>query len=300
MGRQNRPNIAGAIYHVMNRGNRKAIIFEDDIDRRRFLRIVNEQLRTFDVRMLGGTLMGNHFHMAVLTAHENLSEFMKQVQGEFARYSNWRHGHVGHVFQGRFRHVLIDNDVHLLTALCYIFMNPVAAGLVTKLEDYNWSTFAASVGLKPRPTFLCLDWLESLFPTSTLLEAQFLLRTLLTERRPVAAYLQDIELNVSPEDIKHVLRSYTSDQLRIASLPRVYRTALRPPLDVILRESGAHRGDFIKEARITYGYRNLEIAKALGLRPATVSKLFRAALRERSDRPSVIDVPPQSEIGVRH
>ena len=146
MGRPNRPNIPGAIYHVMNRGNRKEPIFEDDSDRRRFARILVEVQAAYCVKTMGGSLMSNHFHLGVLTPYGNLSEFMQQLEGQFARYSNWRHGRVGHLFQGRFRHVHIEHDIHLLTALCYIFMNPVAAGLCREPADWYWSSYRGTAG----------------------------------------------------------------------------------------------------------------------------------------------------------
>jgi putative transposase len=259
----------------MNRGNRKGPIFEDDRDRRRFLRKLIEEQEVYDVKTLAGSLMGNHFHLAVLTPHGNLSEFMDQLEGQFARYFNWRHELVGHLFQRRFRHVLIENDVHLLTALCYILMNPVAANLVTKLEDYQWSTYAATAGYRPVPTYLSIDWLESFFPALTLTEAQRRFRQIMNTAKPVAAYLEGAdELNVGAETIKQIVRSYTGEQLHVASLPRTYRTLLRPSLEDLQLEVGRDRCAFIKEARITYGYRNAEIAKTLGLKPATVSKIF--------------------------
>jgi REP element-mobilizing transposase RayT len=279
MGRPSRPNIPGAVYHVMNRGNRKAPIFEDRHDRLQFVRTFEEQMKVFEVKLLAADLMGNHFHAGVLTPHGNLSDFMRQLQGQFARYSNWRHGRVGHLFQGRFRHVLVENDVHLLTMLCYIFMNPVAAGLVSNIEDYKWSTFPATVGLAARPAYLSMDWLQSLFPTSSLPEAQQRFQRLMSEPRPVRAYLRDSELNLAPEAINQVIRSYTGQQLQIASLPRLYRTALRPSIHTLKKDSNGNRCQFIKEARISFGYRNVEIAKVLGLQPATVSKIFCACLR---------------------
>jgi putative transposase len=286
MGRDNRPNIAGAMYHAMNRGNRKQSLFEDDHDRRTFLRIFDETREVYGVEPLGVTLMGNHFHVGVATPLGNLSEFMQQLEGQYARYSNWRHRRVGHLFQGRFRHVLIENDLHLLTALCYIFMNPVTAGLVEKLEDYRWSSYAATVGIRPTSRYLTLDWLEGLFPSLSFREAQARFRQVMGAAHPVAAYLEHSELNVSVHTIEQVIRSYTGEQFRLASLPRVYRTALRPDLDSLLVEVDRDRLRFIKDARICYGYRNAEIAKALALKPATVSKIFRQLItgRDNCDR----------------
>ena len=269
----------------MNRGNRKAFIFEDDRDRRQFLRKLVEEQEVHDVKILGGTQMGNHFHLAVVTPHGNLSEFMAALQGQFARYFNWRHRYVGHVFQGRFRHVCIEGDTQLLTAMCYIFMNPVTAGLTQSVEDYKWSTYAATVGLRPTPSFLSLDWLETLFPHLTLSQAQARLRRLMSDPKPVAAYLRGMqakmELNVDPETVKQVLRSYTGEQLQLALLPRVYRDALRPSLDDLLRDTHNDRRQLIIDARLLYGYRNAEIAKALGLMPATISKIFCDERRRR-------------------
>lgn len=282
MGRENRPNIPGAIYHVMNRGNRKQVIFEDDRDRRRFLRILVEQQAVYGVKTLAGTLMTNHFHLGILTPHGNLSEFMQQLEGRFASYSNWRHQRVGHLFQGRFRHVLIEHDTHLLTALCYILMNPVTAGLVNKLEDYKWSTYAATAGFKTVPSYLSIDWLDSLFPGLSRPESQCQFRRIMSASHSIAAYLYDNELNVSVESIGQVIQSYTGKQFHIASLPRTYRTALRPGLDELLVQANGDRNWFITEARVSFGYRNAELARALRLKPATVSWMFRKLRHRRA------------------
>src|SRR5689334_18457107 len=100
MSRKPRLIVKGGTYHVMNRGNRKAPIFEDERDRRRFLAILVEEMERYGVKLLAGNQMGNHFHAVVNTPHANLSDFMEQWECRFARYSNWRHHRVGHLFQG--------------------------------------------------------------------------------------------------------------------------------------------------------------------------------------------------------
>ncbi|MBY0496094.1 MAG: transposase [Cyanobacteria bacterium] len=289
MGRPERPNIPGATYHVMNRGNRKGFIFEDDHDRRQLLRTLIEKQRVHDVQIAAGTLMDNHFHLVVVTPHGNLSEFMERLQGEYARYFNRRHALVGHVFQGRFRHVLIECDAHLLTAICYVFMNPVTARLVDNLEDYKWSSYAAAAGYRPVPAYLSLEWLQALYPTLSLREAQNRLRRLMSEPKPVAAYVEALELNVSADTVGQVVRSYTGEQLQLASMPRIYRTALRPPLEKLLETCAGDRHAFIREARITCGYSNREIGGALGLKPSTISEIFCKELRR------VRPIPPEQQ-----
>jgi len=283
MSRTPRPKILGGTYHVMNRGNRKMSIFEDDRDRRRFLKILIEEHQRYDVRILAGNQMGNHFHLIVGTPHGNLSEFMEQLEGRFARYCNWRHERVGHLFQGRFRHVVIEHDIHLLTALCYVFLNPVSARLVTRPEDHKWSTYSATVGIAPLPKYLSIDWLTSIFDTDALQEAQRRLRTLMQEAEPVAAYIRQSETGVDPDAVRRVLRSYVGAQLQLGILPRAYRAALRSPLAELIQAGMPLliRATAICDAHVVHGYKLAEIAREVRLDPSTVSKIFRSRLNSR-------------------
>jgi len=285
MGRDRRDNICGGTYHVMNRGNRKAPIFEDVVDRRRFLATAIREKETYGIQILAGTEMGNHFHGLVTTPNGNLPEFMQQLDGQFARYSNRRHGNVGHVFQGRYRAVLIENDAHLIIALCYNFLNPVCAGLVARPEEYAWSTYAATVGLAPRPHYLSIDWLQPLFPGASLEEAQRRLRALMEEERPAMAYFRQVEEGVDPAWLRQVVRSYTGGQLQLAKLPRMYRSVLRSPLAELCpqRMSVEMRAGAIYLARVEHGYTVAEIARELRLSPAAVSKIFRSHVKSRTD-----------------
>jgi putative transposase len=282
MARLSRANICGGTYHVMNRGNRKMRIFEDDRDRRTFVRILAEERRTHGVELLGGSQMENHFHLVVMTPHGNLSEFMGRFEGRFARYSNWRHGNVGHLFQSRFRDVIIEDDIHLLTALCYVYLNPVSARLVAKPEQYKWSTFAATVGLAALPDYLSIDWLTSLFPGS-LRGSQLRLRSLMTDARPVVAYLQQNETDVDPEAVRQVLRSYVGGKLQLATLPRKYRSLLRSSLDELVHAEmpAPLRARAIYEAHVVHGYKLAEIARELHLDQSAVSKIFRSTCKTR-------------------
>ena len=262
----------------MNRGNRKARIFEDDRDRRRFLRLLIEEKGTYGVELLAGCEMGNHFHAVVTTPHGNLSDFMERWEGRFAQYSNWRYERVGHLFQGRFRDVFIEHDIHLLIALCYVFLNPVSAGLVSKPEDYKWSTYPATVGLATLPSYLSLDWLLTLFPDCSLKEAQRRFHNLMTEAKPVCAYIQQSELTgVDTNALRRVIRSYTGEQLQLGMLPRMYRAELRSTLAELFPDGMTlpMRANAVYDAHVTHGYTLAEIARELCVHPATVSKIFR-------------------------
>ncbi|HYB97298.1 MAG TPA: transposase, partial [Vicinamibacterales bacterium] len=230
MPRKPRHNIAGGLYHVMNRGNRKASIFDDVHDRRRFLKILIKAMEHHDVQLLAGCQMTNHYHLDVLTPRGNISAFMAELDGEFARYSNTRHRRVGHVFQGRFRDVIIEDDLHLFISLCYIFLNPVVAGMVDTPERCKWSTYAGTVGLAAPPPYVSVAWLERLFTSQRLKDSQLKLRQLLRERDPIAAYLRQCEREIGPETIHRAIRSYVSEQRRTATMLSE-RVRLRPTID---------------------------------------------------------------------
>jgi putative transposase len=283
MARDLRPNICGGVYHVMNRGNRKALIFEDNRDRKRFVSLLIRLLCLFEVELLIGCLMGNHFHLVVMTPRGNLSAFMQQLEGQFATYSNWRHQRVGHLFQGRFRCVLIESDVQLLTAACYVFLNPVVAGFCGRAEQWRWSTFAATVGITSVPEYLSLQWLGDLFPAPTLEASQRLFRALMNEACPVQKYLAQSEWFDVCEPLAQVLRSYIGDRLRSADLPRQYRALWRPSLDEIFAHAStaAERNDAILDAHVTYGYSCAEIASVVSLKSTSVGNIVSSVRRQR-------------------
>lgn len=263
----------------MNRGNRKMPIFEDSRDRRMFLRILTRERERYGVEVHAGCQMGNHFHLVVGTPHANLSEFMEQLEGQFARYSNWRYGRIGHLFQGRFKDVVIEDDIHLVTALCYVFLNPVSARLVAKPEDYEWSTFAATAGLVPLPKYLSLDWLSVLFPSDSFRESQRRFRDVMREANPVMACLRQDLTAVPPESVRRVLRSFVGERLQIAKLPHLYRSALRSELHELVQAGlpPPLREVAIREAHVVHGYTLAEIAREMRLGKSTVSKIFRSA-----------------------
>ena len=248
------------------------MIFEDDCDRKRFLAILVETSAEYKVAILAGCLMGNHFHLVVLTPEGNLSGFMQQLEGRFAQYANWRHERVGHFYQGRFVDVLIENDIHLLTGICYVFLNPVVAGLCTTLEKWKWSTYAATVGLSQAPSYLSLDWVQTLFPAPSIRESQLRLRELLAGPDPIRSYLD--EQQASPDRMRRILRSYIGDRFLDARLPSPYRALFRPTLEELFQEAGKDaRVLAIHRAHFTHGYTYCEIARFLQTSPRSVRRL---------------------------
>lgn len=147
MSRPLRIEFPGAVYHVTARGDRREPIFEDDHDRASLLTVLEQALDRFDARCLAYCLMGNHYHFVLHTRQANLSLLMRQVNGAYTQTYNRRHAKVGHLFQGRFKAILVDRDAYLLSLCRDVERNPVAAGLVAHAPDWPWSSCRAHLGL---------------------------------------------------------------------------------------------------------------------------------------------------------
>ncbi len=146
MARPLRIEFPGAIYHVTSRGDRRERIFEDDADRRGFLSVIEQGMDRFDAQVLSYCLMGNHYHLVLHTRSANLSRLMRHVNGVYTQNFNRRHGLVGHLFQGRFKAILVDRDAYLLQVCRYVELNPVRAQMVAAPGDWPWSSYRAHVG----------------------------------------------------------------------------------------------------------------------------------------------------------
>jgi REP element-mobilizing transposase RayT len=146
----------GAVYHITSRGDRREPIAKDDEDRALFLEVVGEATRRFDARVWAYCLMGNHYHLVLRTRKANLSRLMRQINGVYTQRFNRRHALSGHLFQGRFKAILVDSDSYLLEVCRYVDLNPVRAHMVKRPEAYVWSSYRALAGLTGRP-----DWLDA-------------------------------------------------------------------------------------------------------------------------------------------
>lgn len=163
MPRQLRLQYEGAVYHVMNRGDRREAIFGDDEDRKRFLTTIEEACAKTGWHIHAYCLMPNHFHLVVETPRANLVAGMKWLLGTYSSRFNRRHKLSGHVFAGRYKSLVVDHHHHgyLRTVCEYVHLNPVRAKLVAPnhpLRDFRWSSFNDYLGSpNRRPRWLRVD-----------------------------------------------------------------------------------------------------------------------------------------------
>lgn len=156
MTRPLRIEYPGAVYHVTSRGDRREPIVLDDTDRHLFVGTLGTALVRFGAQLWAYCLMGNHYHLVLHTPAGNLSRLMRQINGVYTQAFNRRHRLAGHLFQGRFKAILVDRDSYLLEVCRYVDLNPVRAGLTQHPQDYPWSSYCALAGLAHRP-----DWLDA-------------------------------------------------------------------------------------------------------------------------------------------
>ena len=145
MARPLRIEFADAFYHITSRGDRREAIYEDDEDRKAFLNILAEVVARYNWICHAFCLMTNHYHLLIETVDGNLSQGMRQLNGVYTQASNRRHRRVGHLFQGRFKGILVDKEAYLLELSRYVVLNPVRAGMVESPEQWPWSSYRAMV-----------------------------------------------------------------------------------------------------------------------------------------------------------
>lgn len=154
MARSLRIEYPGAFYHVIQRGIERRSIFTSDIDREKFFSYLNASFLAYKSVIHTYVLMNNHYHLILETPQANLSKVMHYINTSYAAYYNTKHKRAGHLYQGRFKAILVDKDEYLHHLSCYIHLNPVRAGIVKFPEEYRYSSYNYFISNnKPPPWF---------------------------------------------------------------------------------------------------------------------------------------------------
>jgi putative transposase len=141
-----RLEIAGGLYHVTSRGDRCEDIYRDDIDREAWLSTLAQTCERYHWLIHAWCQMSNHYHLIVETVEGNLSAGMRQLNGVYTQAVNRRHGQSGHVFQGRYKAILVVRVSYLLELSRYVVLNPVRAAMVKHTRQWKWSSYHAMIG----------------------------------------------------------------------------------------------------------------------------------------------------------
>jgi|SRR5581483_10377515 len=157
MARFARVVVVDVPHHVTQRGNARQVIFDDDADRVTYLRLLRQYAELHDLSLLGYCLMSNHVHLiAIPHTADGLAQALRQAHGRYAAYWNARQSSSGHVWQGRFYSCPLDES-HLWTALRYVELNPVRAGMIEVAERWRWSSAGAHCGTVAADAMLAME-----------------------------------------------------------------------------------------------------------------------------------------------
>lgn len=163
MSRPLRLELAGGVYHVTSRGDGREDIYLSDADRQAWLEVFGQVCKRFNWVCHAWCQMTNHYHILIETPEANLAQGMRQLNGVYTQRFNRAHGRVGHVFQGRYKAILVERDSYLLELARYVVLNPLRAGMVKRLETWPWSSYLATCGQAPVPEWLQADWILAQF-----------------------------------------------------------------------------------------------------------------------------------------
>ena len=280
MSRPLRIEYPGAVYHITSRGNEKRSVFKDESDREDFLKVLAQVNKRYNWLCHAYCLMDNHYHILVETHDGNLSIGMRQLNGVYSQAFNVRHRRTGHLFQGRFKAILIQKDSHLLEVCRYVVLNPVRAGMVKQPGDWQWSSYLATSGRTSPHPCLIRDWILGQFSR--------------TRGKAEKGYREFVDFGMGKETIWREVKGqsilggdefvnglirHIRKQKDLPDIPKSQRYVNRPSLgkifsNEILQDKGK-RDRKIAEAVEEYGYRQREVADYLDMYFTSVSRILK-------------------------
>jgi len=275
MARPLRLEYPGAIYHVTARGDRRESIYEDDNDRLQWLDILSKACERYNWQVHAYCLMDNHYHVLLETAEGNLSKGMRHLNGVYTQYFNRQHNRVGHVFQGRFKAILVEKEAYLLELSRYVVLNPIRARMIKDMDQWEWSSYRAFIGKAAASDWLETDWLLSHFGRQ--------------RKRARERYIDFVRAGIGLPSIWENLRKQVflggeafvdqhqvmiSEKMELDDIPALQKRAVSKPL-------GYYQDKFkddnlaIKDAFLSGGYTMKDIGEHFGKHYTTISRIIK-------------------------
>ena len=276
MARPLRIEYAGALYHVTSRGDRQEDIYLNDTDRATFIDILGHVCERFNWCIHSYCLMSNHYHLLVETPEANLSQGMRQLNGVFTQRFNRAHERVGHVFQGRYKAILVQKESYLLELARYIVLNPVRAQMVRAAKDWPWSSYRATAGAKQNQKWLSIDWLLSSFSSRKSTAVQ-LYREFVSAGKNQPAPWEELrnQIYLGNDDFVDDMQCKISQEANLSEVPSIQRRQVAKPMS-FYENKYKNRNDAIVYAYASGGYSMKEIGDYFKLHYSRVSRIIKA------------------------
>lgn len=275
MARPLRIEYPGALYHVTSRGDRQEAIFDDDQDRTAFLNVLGEVISRFRWRCHAYCLMGNHYHLMMETPEGNLTKGMRQLNGVFTQWSNRRHKRSGHLFQGRYKAILVNRDSYFLELARYIVLNPVRAAMVKHPSQWKWSSYGATSGRASAPAWLTTyDLLAEFGKRRAAGRRKY--QEFIAEGMGKESIWKDLQgqIYLGDDDFVEQMRGKLGERKEDVNIPRIQQRGPAPKLSAVRRQH-KNRDDAIRAAYQTGAYSYQQIGKEFGVHFTTVGRIVR-------------------------
>jgi REP element-mobilizing transposase RayT len=282
MARPLRIEYPGALYHVTSRGNARHKIFKTDKDRLYFIELLGIIADRFRWLCYAYCLMDNHYHLVIETQEANLANGMRQLNGVYTQKYNRKYQKTGHVFQGRYKAIIVDRDSYFLELCRYVVLNPVRAHAVEKAEDWKWSSYRAAAGSADAPPFLATDGILGLFSKKKTRACE-LYRKFVAKGLSGTSPWQELKDQIYLGDAPFIgkIKNLRSREKTNREIPRAQREAAKPDLghlfDVPTR---ADRNKAMYVAHVVHRYTLRQIGDHVGLHYTTVSRIIRDEQRK--------------------
>lgn len=275
MSRPLRLEFPDALYHITSRGDRREDIYEGDADREVFLIVFAEVISRFNWICYAYCLMDNHYHLLVRTPDGNLSKGMRQLNGVYTQTYNRRHNKTGHLFQGRYKAILVDEDAYLLELSRYIVLNPVKANIVKQAGDWHWSSYQSMTGSIPTPEWLSSDYLLLQFDEDRKSAIKryktFVLEGL--KNGPIWKQVSN-QIYLGDSDFIEKVQKHLTDRQGDLQIPKVQKRTKAKPI-AYYEKVASNRNKAILEAYSSGAYSYQELGDYFGLHFTTIGKVIR-------------------------
>lgn len=279
MSRPLRIEYPGAVYHVTSRGDARRPIFREDKDRLLFLDVLASIVSRFNWLCHAYCLMNNHYHLVIETPEGNLSRGMRQLNGVYTQRFNRRYRKPGHVFQGRYKAIVVEKESYLLELCRYVVLNPVRAKAAATPEAWMWSSYKATAGIADVADYLTADWILAHFGKKRKVAQRHyreFVRAGETKGKPWDHLKGQIYLGDDPFIL--AMKRLVRESDTLLEVPRIQRYADRPDLKELFQATGRNdRNGAIVAAHLRYGYTLSAIGRHLGIHYTTVSKIIKAS-----------------------
>lgn len=277
MARPLRLEFAGALYHVTSRGDGREDIYLSDGDRQLFLDVISGVRERFNWTVHAYCLMSNHYHILVETPDSNLSKGMRQLNGVYTQRFNRAHERVGHVFQGRYKAILVQKEAYLWELARYVVLNPVRARMVRAPGDWPWSSYRAMIGAQVAPDWLQTRWILAAFGQNEKQAVQGYIRFVAEGKGQPSPWEQlKHQVFLGSDDFVESMRGKVSKGRDLREIPQARSRAKAKTIAHYARQCET-RNQAIAAAYASGGHTMQRIGDFFGLHYSRVSKIINAA-----------------------